>query len=441
MLRGRAGTGKSQILATAYKLVTYHGQNIIGLSPTNKAVSELKSKGYQQCYTVKGFLFKLYNGKITLPNNSLLVVDEAGMVSNSDYLELFKIARSSNCNLILAGDEKQLTSIERGGMFEIFASTFGSYVLSDIRRQSQQWAREMALCFAKSDIAAGLLLLERHNGLKIDHTLEESMARLINDWNSSRFNLQERLIITVGNQEVDSINQGIRELLKASGLLTGKEYRRFILESKSDKQYEDYMVGDRILFKVTDKELQIENGEFATIVLVSDNKFVAKTDQGREIAFNPEEISFKHGYASTVFKTQGASIKDVYVLHNLAGNVRNSYVEMTRHIEQVKLYCNRQATRNMASLISQLARIDNRLASMHFKTLEDLNKTHEDKNPTIINKLGNWFKYVANDIEDRLHNNKQYYQPKVTAESLVKVVEVLQQTSMNLAQNNQLQKG
>ncbi|WP_410521380.1 AAA family ATPase [Candidatus Tisiphia endosymbiont of Parasteatoda lunata] len=104
MLRGRAGTGKSQILATAYKLVTHHGQNIIGLSPTHKAVSELKSKGYQQCYTVKGFLFKLYNGKITLPNNSLLVVDEAGMVSNSDYLELFKIARSSNCNLILAGD-------------------------------------------------------------------------------------------------------------------------------------------------------------------------------------------------------------------------------------------------------------------------------------------------------------------------------------------------
>ncbi|ALN41238.1 hypothetical protein ASQ44_03740 [Rickettsia rhipicephali] len=114
---------------------------------------------------------------------------------------------------------------------------------------------------------------------------------------------------------------------------------------------------------------------------------------------------------------------------------------MTRHIEQVKLYCNRQATRNTASLISQLARIDNRLASMHFKTLEDLNKMHEDKNPTIINKLGNWFKYVANDIEDRLHNNKQYYQSKVTAESLVKVVEVLQQTSTNLAQNNQVQEG
>ncbi|WP_342271069.1 hypothetical protein [Candidatus Tisiphia endosymbiont of Parasteatoda lunata] len=69
------------------------------------------------------------------------------------------------------------------------------------------------------------------------------------------------------------------------------------------------------------------------------------------------------------------------------------------------------------------------------------NKMNENKNPTIINKVGDWFKYVANDIEDKLHNNKQYYQPKVTAESLIKVVEVLQQTSVNLAQNNQLQEG
>ncbi|KJV78085.1 AAA domain protein, partial [Rickettsia hoogstraalii str. RCCE3] len=179
-------------------------------------------------YTVKGFLFKLYNGKANLPNGSMLVVDEAGMVGNSDYLELLKVVRKYNCNLILAGDERQLTSIERGGMFEVFASRFGSYELSDIRRQSKQWAREMALCFAKSEIAAGLMLLERHNALRVDHTLEESINRLINDWNNSKFKLDERLIITMRNIEVDSINQGIRELLKAKGLLTGKEYRRYI---------------------------------------------------------------------------------------------------------------------------------------------------------------------------------------------------------------------
>lgn len=98
------------------------------------------------------------------------------------------------------------------------------------------------------------------------------------------------------NAEVDSLNQGIRELLKAQGLLTGKEYRCYI----SSKKHEDYMAGDRILFKTTNKDLQIENGEFATITTISNDRFIAKTDNGKEVAFNPHEVNFKHGYASTI---------------------------------------------------------------------------------------------------------------------------------------------
>ncbi|WP_419234815.1 AAA family ATPase [Rickettsia endosymbiont of Nabis limbatus] len=437
ILQGRAGTGKSQVLAEAYKIATNHGQNIIGLAPTHKAASELKSKGYQQCHTVKGFLFKLYNGKANLPRNSLLVVDEAGMVGNNDYLELLKVARSNNCNLILAGDERQLTSVERGGMFAVLASKFGSYELSNIRRQSKVWAREMASCFARSDIAGGLRLLEQYKCLKIDHTLEESMARLINDWNNSKFALNERLIITIRNAEVDSINQGIRELLKVKGLLTGKEYRCYL----SPKQYEDYMAGDRILFKSTNKDLQIENGEFATITSVSNDKFVAKTDSGKEITFNPEHIEFKHGYASTVYKAQGSSIKDVYVLHNLAGNSRNSYVAMTRHIEEVKLYYNKDSTRDMASLISQLSKIDNRLSSINFKTLEELVaiQDQENKSPNIINKVDDWFKGVVEDIKDRLRSNDNYYHLKVRSRSPAKVAEILRSTSTNFAASHKAQ--
>ncbi|SPR12070.1 conjugal transfer protein TraA [Orientia tsutsugamushi str. Gilliam] len=76
VLRGRAGTGKSYVLAKAYKLATNRGQKVIGLAPTHKAASELKSKGYTDVYTVKGFL---YNRKKIFMQNRLIVVDEAGM--------------------------------------------------------------------------------------------------------------------------------------------------------------------------------------------------------------------------------------------------------------------------------------------------------------------------------------------------------------------------
>ncbi|BAG41354.1 conjugal transfer protein TraA [Orientia tsutsugamushi] len=38
------------------------------------------------------------------------------------------------------------------------------------------------------------------------------------------------------------------------------------------------MVGDRIVFQKSNKDLQIQNSEFATLTSVNKNEFVAKTD-------------------------------------------------------------------------------------------------------------------------------------------------------------------
>ncbi|KJV76234.1 viral (Super1) RNA helicase family protein [Orientia tsutsugamushi str. UT76] len=316
VLRGRAGTGKSYVLAKAHKLATNRGQKVIGLAPTHKAVSELRSKGYTEVYTVKGFL---YNRKKIFMQDSLIVVDEAGMVGTKAYAELFRVVRKNHCQLILAGDEKQLASIERGGMFEMLSNNFGSHVLIDIRRQSENWSREAATKFAESNILSGITLLRQNKCVKFDNTLQDSISKLIYDWSLSKFKLHEKLVITVRNKDVDILNSSIRSLLKANGTLQGTEYRRSIAGRK-----ESYMAGDRIVFQKSDKDLQIQNSEFATLTSVNKNEFVAKTDAGKEVSFDPSKIQFKHGYASTIYKAQGASIKDVYVLHNGVSNISSS---------------------------------------------------------------------------------------------------------------------
>ncbi len=57
----------------------------------------------------------------------------------------------------------------------------------------------------------------------------------------------------------------------------------------------------------------------------------------------------------------------------------------------------------------------------------------ETNNPNIIDKVGNWFKGVVEDIKDRLHSNDNYYQLKVKSEPPAKVAEILRSTSTNLA--------
>ncbi|SPP25449.1 conjugal transfer protein TraA [Orientia tsutsugamushi] len=414
VLRGRAGTGKSHVLAKAHKLATKRGQNVIGLAPTHKAVSELRSKGYTEVYTVKGFL---YNRKKIFMQDSLIVVDEAGMVGTKAYAELFRVVRNNYCQLILAGDEKQLASIERGGMFEMLSNNFGSHVLIDIRRQSENWSREAAMKFAESNILSGITLLRQNKCVKFDNTLQDSISKLIYDWSLSKFKLHEKLVITVRNKDVDILNSSIRSLLKANGTLQGTEYRRSIAGRK-----ESYMAGDRIVFQTSDKDLQIQNSEFATLTSVNKNEFVAKTDAGKEVSFDPSKIQFKHGYASTVYKVQGASIKDVYVLHNGVSNISSSYVAMTRYIENLKLYCNKEATKSINSLINQLSRPNEKSASITLKTAHDLEK--ERTKPTVFSTVENWFKSIINDINDRSHVNEEYYYFTAKPEQEAKVEKV-----------------
>ncbi|SPP25066.1 conjugal transfer protein TraA [Orientia tsutsugamushi] len=420
VLRGRAGTGKSYVLAKAYKLATNRGQKVIGLAPTHKAVSELKSKGYTEVYTVKGFL---YNRKKIFMKGSLIVVDEAGMVGTKAYAELFRVVRNNYCQLILAGDEKQLASIERGGMFEMLSNNFGSHVLIDIRRQSENWSREAAMKFAESNILSGITLLRQNKCVKFDNTLQDSISKLIYDWSLSKFKLHEKLVITVRNKDVDILNSSIRSLLKANGTLQGTEYRRSIAGRK-----ESYMAGDRIVFQKSDKDLQIQNSEFATLTSVSKNKFIAKTDAGKKVSFDPGKIQFKHGYASTVYKVQGASIKDVYVLHNGVSNISSSYVAMTRYIENLKLYCNKEATKSINSLINQLSRPNDKSASITLKTAHDLEK--ERTKTTVFSKIENWFKSIINDINDRSHVNEEYYHFTAKPEQEAKVEKVQQENSI-----------
>nr|WP_245406923.1 AAA family ATPase [Orientia tsutsugamushi] len=414
VLRGRAGTGKSYVLIKAHKLATNRGQKVIGLAPTHKAVSELRSKGYTEVYTVKGFL---YNRKKIFMQDSLIVVDEAGMVGTKAYAELFRVVRNNNCQLILAGDEKQLASIERGGMFEMLSNIFGSHVLVNIRRQSKNWSREAAMEFAESNILSGITLLRQNNCVRFDNTLQDSMSKLIYDWSLSKFKLHEKLVITVRNKDVDILNSSIRSLLKANGTLKGTEYERSI-----DGRKKSYMAGDRIVFQKSYKDLQIQNSEFATLTSVSKNKFIAKTDTGKEVSFDPSEIQFKHGYASTVYKVQGASIKDVYVLHNGVSNISSSYVAMTRYIENLKLYCNKEATKSINSLINQLSRPNEKSASITLKTAHDLEK--ERTKTTVFSKIENWFKSIINDINDRSHVNKEYYHFTAKPEEEAKVEKV-----------------
>ena len=440
ILKGRAGTGKSHVLGKLASIASYSRVNVIGLAPTHKAKQELERVGYKSCDTIKGFLFKLHNNRADLPKNSLIVIDEAGMVGNDDYSELLRVAAARSCNVILAGDERQLSSVGRGGIFEVFADKFGSYEMNDIRRQEVEWGREVALSFSNDDIRGGINILKSNNRLYSASTKIDSAEQLLNNWNDSSEDVRHRLIIAVKNTDVDTLNAGARELLKAKNILSGAE----ISITKDGKDF-FFMKNDRIVFNQSNKELGLSNGDFGRLEEVSSTKFVVKLDNGVEVTFNPTEFSgFKHGYASTVYKAQGASIKDVYVLHDGFSTGKNSYVAMSRHIKDIHLYTNKLATKTENNLIRQLGFNAEVGSSINYFTREDLEAKQTIENKGILaktyDKVSLKFKEQITSFVDKNKIDAGYYvfeRSEVSKAEVEEILDLVHEYKSNTLETNQ----
>ena len=440
ILRGRAGTGKSHVLGKLGEIAKEVGVNVIGIAPTHKAKNELVSRGYDQHDTLKGMLFKLHNGRFDLPKNSLLVVDEAGMIGNDDFKELLRVAASRKCNIILSGDERQLSSVQRGGMFEVCAEKYGSTSILNIQRQKDAWGRAVAMAFSNGEVSTGVSILQAQNKLVEHGDKDQSMQSLLADWSKSNEKISDRLIIAVKNSDVAALNHGARQYLKLEGGLSGEE----IAVGGSH-----YMKGDRILIKETNKDLGLVNGEFATVIHASKERFiinledVQKKEEGdsnnsKRIEFDPSEYrGFRHGYATTVFKAQGASILDVYVFHDGFAGIRNSYVSLSRNVKNLHLYINNQSTTSISHLIKQLGHDPEIGSSLSYFTQKDLEdreitnspKQHKGIMSNLVTGVLNYASKQVTGLLDKMPDSEyyNYKAPELKQEKVEAVLDIVAQ--------------
>ena len=136
VLAGEAGTGKSTTLAAVRDAYETAGYRVIGMSWTNQVVQNLQQDGFRDATTVAAELYRLDRGSTRWDSRTVLIVDEAGMLSTKHLAEVTGQARAAGAKLILAGDDKQLASIERGGLFGALKEKHGGAELHEVVRVS-----------------------------------------------------------------------------------------------------------------------------------------------------------------------------------------------------------------------------------------------------------------------------------------------------------------
>ena len=413
VVQGRAGTGKSHTIGAIREALQAGEYRVIGLAPTNTVAVDLQQDGFAEARTVHSLLWhnERQRPEGHLDRNTVLVVDEAAMLDTQVMDKLLGAAEQGGSKVVLVGDDRQLASVSRGGMFGAITDRLGSAEITRVRRQSEAWDRQAAEAFASGRFADGVQAYERHGRIHWSKELDGARAALVEQWaKDTQAGIGNRFVFAYTNKEVERLNPDLRGVEIARGRVDAS---RAVTVKTERFGTVELAQGDRVQFRSNDKPKGIVNGLLGTVQQAGpEGRVQVLADDGKEIAFSARDENLpeiQHGYAGTLYRGQGKTLDDAYLLHTHHWRDRPSYVAMTRARGAAKLFVSRDQARGINALAWQMQRTSDRGASLQFATNEELRRQREsaearqvvqDRKPRDLSSLTEDFKRAGGRIAE-----------------------------------------
>ena len=369
---GRAGAGKTTMMKAAREAWEKAGYNVRGAALAGKAAEGLEKEAGIPSRTLASWQLQWENGNLLLDRNSVFVIDEAGMVSSKQMAHFVSAVAHSGAKLVLIGDADQLQPIEAGAAFRSITDNIGYAELATIYRQKERWMTLASFDLASGRIGSALERYGERDAIVFGSSKNDATMKLIKDWSAEYDKADVPLILAHLRRDVRKLNELARSELIAKGEITAGH--RFQTEDGP----RNIAVGEQVVFLKNDPELNVKNGMIGQVVEAGPGRVVAEVgeDKMRVTIDQTEYRNIDHGYATTIHKSQGVTVNKVKVLASKSLDRHLSYVALTRHREDLKLY---SGTESLQSKLSGRlvgygnARFDNRPenAMSYYATLEN----------------------------------------------------------------------
>ena len=285
LFRGVAGAGKTSTLQEFCKGLRSGGVTDIRLvAPTNSATDVLKQEGFEQSQTVAGFLLS----KQKPPAGAYVIIDESGLNSLREGVEILKLARKNNYRLLFVGDARQHSAVESGDFFRLLEdySQIQKFSLTEIHRQRNEEYRRGIFECAMGQFEQAFERFEQqhfiHEGKQ--KYLEEAAGKYMEYTEQGRF-LNRAILVAPTHEECDKLTSAVREKLKERQAIhsAGREMEVFRSWNKPKawlKQEKNFHPGMAVSFIRNMKGVG-KAGELARIEAVEGKSLVL--DNGKRI--------------------------------------------------------------------------------------------------------------------------------------------------------------
>lgn len=351
---GFAGTGKSTMLGAARLIWEAQGYRVQGATISGIAAEGLQAGSGIQSRTVASLEYAWTNERDTLGPNSVLVIDEAGMLGSRQMDRLLAVAKNAGAKVVLVGDPEQLQSIEAGSAFRAIEARSGSARLSNVRRQAHDWQRAATVQLATSRTAEAIESYETAGMVHEHGTLDDARTAMLTAWNQLRREQPDASQIIFAHRRVDValLNEEARAMLRRSGEL-GIDH---VIDA--DKGYLPIALGERVRFTRNDRKLGVMNGTLGTLIEIEPKKLAIRLDgDSRMVSVDLEKYAgIDHGYAATIHKAQGVTVDHAHLLATPGLDRHAAYVGLSRHRQTVSVHWARDDFKTRDRMIAKLSR-------------------------------------------------------------------------------------
>ncbi len=217
-ISGAAGAGKTATLKELRRGLAEGGRDIVAVAPTMSAVAELQAVGFAEAVSIERLVQDPRNQSGL--KDSVIIVDEAGMVSGRQMAALIELAQRSGARIVFTGDTRQIQSVEAGDALRVLEteSRLKSVTLREVQRQTDRGYRA-AIEDLRRDPESGFERLDAIGAVR-EVGWSDRAAAVAEAWGRAQgTKTRSVLVVCATHDEIARVTDAIRERRKQAGLL------------------------------------------------------------------------------------------------------------------------------------------------------------------------------------------------------------------------------
>ena len=314
VIEGAAGSGKTTTLRPITDLHREHGYEIVPTAVAWRTAVALGDDCDARPYCVDKLLKLAAKGQVEIGKRTLIVVDEAGMLSTRQAHHILQLSERHGAKVVFAGDTRQQQPVEAGPGLRLIRDVAGSVRVDRIRRQKADledvlihvhgetpeqarfrtgltgpkeraailadyeamkekppfmpWQVSASEALRDGDAVSAIEAWRLRGRFHLCHDEEKTLTRLVEDWTKHVRAEPDTSTAVLARTRAEA--RALSWLMRERALAQTPEVKRAVIEVSRDLDGRvteplEIAVGDRLRIGATQWEKQLFNGTVVTV--------------------------------------------------------------------------------------------------------------------------------------------------------------------------------